>query len=107
MSDDAEFAFYVEERSPTLRVRLEGELDLITEPALVDAFIHALVGTAASTIVLDVRQVGFIDSSGLRALLLCRDHAARHGVGFALKVSPGPVTGLLKVAGVKDWFAYA
>ena len=56
--------------------------------------------------VLDLRDVGFIDSSGLRGLLLCRDQAAALGIEFSLAVAKGTVSRLLDVAGVQDWFTY-
>ena len=70
------------------------------------AFGQALDQTSAAASVLDLHHVGFLDSSGLRALFRCRDQAAAKGIGFSLAVSEGPVTRLLDVAGVRDWFTY-
>ena len=101
-----DFAVQLEEVGTTLRAIVAGELDLATEPRLVAVFTRALKAATATTTVLDLRQLAFIDSSGLRGLLLCRDHAAQQGVAFSLEVDQGPVTRLLEVAGVKDWFTY-
>jgi anti-anti-sigma factor len=58
------------------------------------------------SLVLDVRGVQFLDSSGLRALLVCRDRTQEAGAEFRLAVAPGPVSRLLAVAGVQGWFDY-
>lgn len=51
-----------------LHVVADGELDLSTAPALHEALVAAQAGDA-STVVLDIDAVGFIDSRGLRALI--------------------------------------
>jgi anti-anti-sigma factor len=107
MSSDTLFTVHVEEDGPTLRGTVVGELDLLTEPELVGTVCQALEGTDATSIVLDLRHVRFVDSSGLRGLLVCRDHAADRKMGFFLAVAEGPVTRLLDVAGVRTWFTYA
>ena len=62
--------------------------------------------SANARFVLDVCGLQFLDSSGLRALLACRDRARSAGVPLTLAVAAGPVTRLLDVAGVRDWFHY-
>ena len=47
---------------------LAGELDIATAPDL-EAMIHSLCADGAGEIVLDIGQVSFVDSSGLRAIL--------------------------------------
>jgi len=107
MSNDMLFTVHVEEVGSTLRGTVVGELDLLTEPELVSTFGQALEGTTATAAVLDLRHVGFLDSSGLRGVLLCRDQAAARNIDFFLAVDGGAVARLLDVAGVKDWFTYA
>ena len=106
MSSDTLFTVHLEEVDGTLRGTVVGELDLATEPELVGAFCQALDQTSATASVLDLRQVGFLDSCGLRALLLCRDEAVAKGIAFSLAIEKGPVSRLLDLAGVRDWFAY-
>lgn len=94
----------------TARVVLGGELDLECEAAVAGAVAQVLDGDAGGLgeLVLDLRAVTFIDSSGLRAVLRGRDDAEARGVRFFLAVDgAGPVTRLLEVAGVADWFRYA
>lgn len=105
MSSEA-FSVHIEEVDGTLRGTLTGELDMLTEPDLVEAFGRALENTAATNSVLDLRQLGFMDSSGLRAVMLCRQQAEGRGIGFSLVVEQGPVTRLLDLAGLRSWFSY-
>jgi anti-sigma B factor antagonist len=103
--DDA-FDVRTERRADHLRLLVSGELDLFREADLLRALDEVLADTTPERLVLDVRGVLFLDSSGLRALLMCRDRARSVGVPLVLAVAPGPVTRLLDVAGVRNWFAY-
>ena len=86
-------------------VEVSGELDLLTEPTLIEAVRNALTGEAPSRAVIDLTRIEFIDSSGLRALLVCRGTAEERGVALSLVVGDGPVGRLLDLAGVTDWFS--
>jgi anti-anti-sigma factor len=74
----------VESDDGTVRIRPEGEIDLATAPQLERA-IGGLDGYAR--IVVDLRDVTFMDSSGLR-LLIGLDAAARRD-GWTLMLRPG------------------
>jgi anti-sigma B factor antagonist len=92
-------------REPVLRVSLGGEIDIAAEPAIVEAFTQALThDTTVALVELDVSEVEFIDSCGLRALLRCRRLAAAHDVEFTLAIIGGPVSRLLELAGLDEWF---
>lgn len=106
MSDRPGFGVVFRRDGDTLRAVIEGELDLTTEAELVDSVSRAIEASDAASIVLDLHGVAFIDSSGLRSLLRCRDHAERRGRPARLAVSQGPVSRLLQAAGVTDWFDY-
>ena len=101
-----EFVVRVEERPDHLRVLVDGELDLYREADLRSSVDAVLADQTPERLVLDVCGLQFLDSSGLRALLACRDRARSAGVPLTLAVTPGPVTRLLDVAGVRDWFDY-
>ena len=105
LGDDG-FDIRTERRADHLRLLVSGELDLFREADLRRALHDVLADTTPERLVLDVRGVQFLDSSGLRALLMCRDRARSLGIPLALAVAPGPVTRLLDVAGVRNWFAY-
>jgi anti-anti-sigma factor len=93
--------------SDGLRVVVCGELDLNTGPQLVDAVHMGLAGSAPGSVIIDLLATDFVDSSGLRALLDCRRAVGKVGARYRLCVTPGPVTRLLEVAGVTDYFDYA
>lgn len=103
MTDDQSVSF--EDGGSVLTVICRGELDLTTEQQLVERVTQAVQATSASAVVVDLGDVTFMDSSGLRALLACREHATGHGRTFAIGSCSDPVRRLLEVAGVTDWFA--
>lgn len=107
MRPDTTFTADSEQVLGTLRVRVAGELDLSSEPVVFEIVKGKLEKPNLHRVVIDVTDVTFIDSSGLRALLRCRDEAARHDVSFTLQLGGNPqVERLLAVAGVESWFGY-
>jgi anti-sigma B factor antagonist len=104
--DEVPFEVLAERTGVAVRMRVTGELDLNREGELHAAVDEVLATGGLDRLILDVQGLQFIDSSGLRALLTCRDRARAAGVTFRLAVSPGPVTRLLAVAGVQSWFDY-
>lgn len=69
-----------EERPNGVLVVAEGELDLVGAPALA----AALPAAGDSMVVVDLGGVGFMDSSGLRALLEARQACLDAGRPFAI-----------------------
>ena len=55
-----------------------GELDLATTPLLVDRLTH-LERTDVETIMVDLREVTFLDSSAIHAFVTAHDHAQQNG----------------------------
>jgi anti-sigma B factor antagonist len=82
-------------------IALTGEADLLGAPSLEAAFAEVCTGEPG-LIVLDLRNLTFIDSSGLHALVtghqLCRVR------GHELKVIPGPanIQRLFEITGMND-----
>src|SRR4051812_25535006 len=66
-----EFEADIEVRGPDLWVLPKGDLDITATPDLQDALRLALASDATS-IVIDLRGIDFLDSTGLRALLEAR-----------------------------------
>lgn len=85
-----------------VRMLVAGEIDLADERPLVDE-VDAVIGASADVVVeLDLAGVDFIDSSGVRALLLLR---RAHGDRVRLGARSAPVQRVLDIAGLADVFA--
>ena len=67
----------------TAVVALRGELDLAGAGTL-ERELNRLESDLPATVVLDLRDVDFMDSSGLRVIATSAQRALRHGQRFAL-----------------------
>lgn len=77
-----------------------GELDLATTPQL-----QRVLDDLSGAVVLDLRELSFIDCTGLH-LLLCADARSRRD-GLELCIAVGPVAQrVLALAGIADRFSY-
>ena len=76
----------VETRGHEARIALRGELDIGNAPEVEDALLAA-EATAAEIIRLDLRELEFMDSTGLRVILSAQLRAAVDG--DRLRVTPG------------------
>jgi anti-anti-sigma factor len=86
-----------ERAGETLRVRLGGELDL----AGVGKLDQELAGSenAIATLIIDLREVEFIDSSGLRAVLLADRRAREQGRRCVVVRGPEAVDRVFRITG--------
>jgi anti-sigma B factor antagonist len=78
---------------------LAGELDVATAPALQEK-IDRLCEDGAREIVLDLHELSFIDSSGLRLIFTSEELCDRHGCDFSLSRVQPQAQRLFEVAGV-------
>lgn len=93
--------FRVDVHSADRKVVLEltGELDVASSPALEQAIAGA---RAAETVVVDLRTLEFIDSTGLGVLVRAHHDALARGQEFALVQGQGQVQRLLMITGLAD-----
>lgn len=90
------------------RMLVFGELDAVSAGQLQKAVVDLLREQRPSCLELDLHGVGFLDSAGIRALLLCQDDAHRAGCQIRLtKPQPGvyrvlQITGLLEHFGLTE-----
>ena len=89
-----------------VRVRLSGEVDLATS-GLVDAEIQELWNSGCKEVVVDLRQVTFMDSSGLFVLVTHHRRAVARGVRFSIIDGGGPVAHVLALTGIDQVLHYA
>lgn len=85
-------------------MRATGEVDVATTGLLTDALgraIDAAVATPRSVRV-DLSGVTFIDSSGLRSLLVARTRSAAESVTFAVEPASAAVERLISMTGLDD-----
>jgi anti-sigma B factor antagonist len=82
-------------------IRLDGELDIATAPLLRSALEEATSGEAQA-VVLDLDELRFMDSTGLRIVLWGRERCAAQGQQFAVTAGSSQVSRLLSVSGVGE-----
>jgi len=97
VTDPPAFSAQAERRDGASLVTARGELDL----AVADELSAVLDSAQAPTLVLDLRDVTFIDSSGLSVIVAAHQRARAAGARFALVVTrPSPVHRLLELCGL-------
>jgi anti-sigma B factor antagonist len=70
-------------------VEVGGELDLYTAPSFRETVLEAAGDTDTPKVIVDFRQLGFIDSSGLGAIVACLKHLRERGGDLALAAPDG------------------
>jgi anti-sigma B factor antagonist len=101
MADAGNLLIDVSSEGERVVLRLDGELDLASVPTLE----HAVAGAPlehATEFVLDLRGLEFIDSTGLRALLLQEERSTERGQAFALVRGPEQVQRLMNMTHVDE-----
>jgi anti-sigma B factor antagonist len=88
----------------TCRLVLTGELDLAGAAALREAVARACA-SEAKEVILDLRRLEFIDSTGLRELLAGEAVCKRHGLRLRLTEGTPRVEHVLELAGLVEHLA--
>jgi anti-sigma B factor antagonist len=93
-----ETPFSIDERRAGIRglVGMSGDLDFTAAPRLGDA-IDRLLEARAHELWVDLRELNFIDSTGLAALIGARRRADAAGAKLRLIVGRGPVRDVLEL----------
>jgi anti-anti-sigma factor len=78
---------------------LAGELDIATAGPLEEA-VQRACGGDAHEVLLDLRELSFIDSTGFRAILTAKARCEEAGRAFYLTRGQEPVQRLFEVSGV-------
>src|SRR5262245_62984271 len=82
-------------------LHMDGEFDLFSVPALEAALREC--GADERDVVVDMSDVRFIDSSGLRSVLVLQNEWYAKGFSLVWIVAPrGPVTRLIEMMGIAD-----
>lgn len=81
-----------------------GDVDMMTAPIFEAAARDALQAQPGAPLRLDLRGVGFIDSTGINSLVKLRDLAQEHGGSLELFASSSYVERVLTLVGLSDLF---
>jgi anti-sigma B factor antagonist len=82
-------------------VFLRGEIDLATGPAL-ERELQKAEHSGPQTIVLDLADLRFIDSTGVHLLIRAQRRADTHGHGLVLRCIPAQAQRLFSLTGIVD-----
>jgi anti-sigma B factor antagonist len=80
-------------------IRLAGDLDIATSPRLIAA-VRELVANGHGQIELDCSQIEFVDSAGVRALIVSRNETSRRGIRFDLMATSRAMSRVLDMTGL-------
>jgi anti-sigma B factor antagonist len=99
------FALQERDESGVRVIAVAGELDIATAPELC-ARLDATRTRRQPRLLVDLTEVDFCDSTGLRALLGAASEVRAHGGRFAIVCPPsGDVARLLGIVGAGEWMA--
>ncbi len=85
------------------QLRLQGELDFVSAPALRDALSSAIVASAGQSLTLDFSAVSHSNSVGLSLLLSAAHTAHEHKVSLQIAELPAGLVSMAGVCGLDDW----
>ena len=85
-------------RSP-LAIRVSGELDVVTAPAVAD-LLASISGSGASEVQIDAAGLSFVDSQGLNVLMQAR----RRGLRLRLSSASPQLLRVLDLGGLAELF---
>jgi anti-anti-sigma factor len=98
---ESDFAVQTHITGRTVRLALSGELDLVSSSALEQAMAE-LPASDIESLVIDLRGLEFMDSTGLHVLLRAQQQASDLGRRFALVRGPDQVQRLFDLTGLTD-----
>lgn len=84
---------------------LRGELDIASAPTLERA-VEAARSANSARLIIDLAGVTFMDSTGLRVLLLARESIDGNGRELRLRPGPRQVQRVFELSGTLDAFAF-
>jgi anti-sigma B factor antagonist len=101
VSADEHLQIDVRHEQDRVVVGLHGELDLVGAP-LLQAEVDSPEIDGKGMVVLDLRDLRFIDSAGLRVILAAHERSQKRGQAFALSRGSAQVQRLLSIAGLDE-----
>jgi anti-sigma B factor antagonist len=87
-----------------LVIEVRGEADVHSAGHLRDR-LTSRIDTGSKNLILDLSQLGFIDSTGLGALVAARNHAEAHNADLKLVCASERLLKLFRITGLVEVFA--
>jgi anti-sigma B factor antagonist len=97
---DGQLTVRIEQHGDSLVVRALGELDIATANSL-DEELRRVWYCDASPILLDLGEVDFLDSVGVRSLLAVAKHSRENGKCVRIRIASAPIRRVIDVSGVE------
>ena len=97
----SEFRVWVTNKGEASVISVSGELDLASSPAL-EVELERLAAGSAPLVIVDLRELEFMDSTGLSVLVRAHQRAQESGQRFGLVNGSHQVKRLLSLTGVAD-----
>lgn len=88
------------ERNGVAKVALRGELDLVTTPKLIGS-LKDIEGNGVTGVILDLRELTFIDSTGIHSLVKAHERAEENGHRFVVIGLQPAARRLLEITGTE------
>ena len=98
MGQTTPFSVEIDHIGTTHIVTVRGEIDIVSAPEFEEK-----LSTVGSTVVVDLRDLDFMDSSGL-SVLLRRRHMMDGSSDLRLVIGPGIIETLFRVTGIDQVF---
>jgi anti-sigma B factor antagonist len=97
----SQFRVEVRNHGPATVIAVRGELDLASSPALQEE-LDRVAGSDSELLIIDLRELDFMDSTGLSVLVRAHQRAEEQGRQLAMVKGPQQVQRLLSLTGVGD-----
>lgn len=95
------FHIDADRRGSSARLTLAGELDLASAPHVEEAA-EELIAGGLERLVIDLSGLRFIDSSGLRTIVVLHQRATEQGWSLELISPPEQVLKVFRISGLED-----
>ena len=95
------FSVEVHDEDRAVVIGVSGELDLASSPSL-ERELERGAAAKAELVIVDLRELEFMDSTGLSVLVRAHQRAGEYGQRFAVVKGPQQVQRLLSLTGVAD-----
>jgi len=90
--------------SATVRIAISGEVDALSAAQLEQTFIGAVRRHRPAVVEMNVRDVTFLDSAGIRTLVVCQADARQVDCRIALLDTPPLFRRVLEICGLLNHF---